>query len=184
MNKGNIFDTQNSSSSDECWKLSKDLHNNQINNYHLYNNNFEKCQDPKVRMPDFYMDHINLRGRPGYGLSDSCLIDKYNNLVNNDELLTHDKCKIQIFERLFTSCPLLKGANVDYNKELNIKTGDMSNKYGCRKIIMEEQINKPIPMLDCIKKIQEPNNIVPIWVNGGEDTRSYINRFNFNNCKK
>ena len=45
---------------------------------------------------------------------------------------------------------------------------------------MERQINQPIPLVDCLKDIQNPEHIVPIWINGGEDTRSYINRLNFN----
>ena len=42
------------------------------------------------------------------------------------------------------------------------------------------QIRKPEPLLDFIKEVQNPDHIVPVWVNGGEDTRSYINRLNFN----
>ena len=35
-----------------------------------------------------------------------------------------------------------------------------------------------------MKDIQDPDNIVPSWTNGGEDTRSYINRMDFNKkCK-
>ena len=51
---------------------------------------------------------------------------------------------------------------------------------------MEVQLKHPIPLVDCMKDIQNPDNIVPIWVNGGEDTRSYINRMNFNKdfCNK
>ena len=37
-----------------------------------------------------------------------------------------------------------------------------------------------MPLLDCVKDVQDPDNIVPKWVNGGEDTRSYINRAEFN----
>ena len=48
---------------------------------------------------------------------------------------------------------------------------------------MEEEMNNMMPLLDCVKDVQNPENIVPIWVNGGEDTRSYINRAEFNkNC--
>jgi len=45
---------------------------------------------------------------------------------------------------------------------------------------MERQIKQPIPLVDCLKDIQNPDHIVPIWTNGGEDTRAYINRLNFN----
>ena len=145
------------------------------------------CETPNVRMPEFMLDHPNLRGRPGYGLSDPCLIDTYNNLIINDEKLTRDRCRIQLNKRLFTGIPQLKGCEVNPEKELEILAGDDSTFQisGCKKRVMELQHKNPIPLIDCMKDIQNPDNIVPIWVNGGEDTRSYINRTNFNkkNCK-
>lgn len=182
MNKrdNNMFNTNNSVHSDECWKLSKDAYNDSINKYYIYPTNDTKCEPPKVRMPDFYLDHDNLRGRPGYGLVDPCTIDEYNKLVNNDQIMTHDKCKNQIFERLFQSCPMIKGSQGDINKELDIISGTNTDPFNSKKTIMELQINKPAPLLDFMKEIQNPDHIVPTWVNGGEDTRSYINRLNFN----
>jgi len=175
-----IFDTQNSVCSDECWKKAKDNYNDEISGYYTYNNNFVKCEEPNVRMPSSYLEHENLRGRPGYGLSDPCLIDIYNNLVKNNELMTHDRCKIQIYERLFSACPSFKNTGGDINKELDIIAGTDTNPYRCKKTIMEQSTYKFIPMIDCVKEVQNPDHIVPNWIRGGEDTRSYINRVNFN----
>lgn len=180
MNKDNIFNTNNSTNSDECWKLSKDAYNDSINKYYLYSTNDTNCNPPNVRMPDFYLNHVNLTGRPGYGVADSCVINEYNNLVKNDDLMTHDKCKIQIIERLFKGCPAIKGSEGDITKELDILSGSDTNPLCCKKTIMEMQTRKPEPLLDFIKEVQNPDHIVPVWVNGGEDTRSYINRLNFN----
>jgi hypothetical protein len=117
-------------------------------------------------------------------VSDGCLIDTYNNLVKNDEMMTRDKCKIQLFSRIFTGVPQLKGCGGDIMKELDILSGTDTTSGNlnsvCKKSLMEIQIKHPIPLVDCMKDIQNPDNIVPIWINGGEDTRSYINRFNFN----
>ena len=105
--------------------------------------------------------------------------------MRNDEMMTRDKCKIQLFSRIFTGVPQLKGCGGDISKELDILSGtDTSSSIGalggCKKRLMELQIKHPIPLVDCMKDIQNPDNIVPIWINGGEDTRYYINRLNFN----
>ena len=61
--------------------------------------------------------------------------------------------------------------------------GEDTNTVKCRKQIMEEEMNNMMPLLECVKDVQNHENIVPIWVNGGEDTRSYINRDEFKkNC--
>lgn len=184
MNKDNVFNRQNSINSESCNKLSKDLYNNHINDYYLYNNNFEKCNESNLSMPDFYMDHVNLRGRPGFGLSEPCTIDNYSKLVKNEDLLLKDKCRNQLLERIFASNPYFKininqMPNTDLSKELDIKSGTDTNPYKCNKLIMEEKMDNFIPLLDYIKNnIQNPDNIIPKWVNGGENSRSYLSTTN------
>lgn len=168
--------------SDNCWRVSKDVQNEQIANYGLYPNqdNFTKCMSPHIRIPDFHYEHINLRGRPGYGLADDCLIDKYSSLRNDPNAMTHDRCSIQLYERVFQGGPKLKAINGDLDKELDVLSGTDTNPFRCKKTIMELQTNKFVPLLDCVKDVQDPDHIVPKWVNGGEDTRSYVNRTEFN----
>lgn len=175
----NIFESSTSVCSDTCWKNAKDLNNNQISDYYLNQNNID-CVYPNVRMPNTYLEHPNLRGRPGYGLSDDCLIDNYSSLRNDPSSLTHDKCRIQLINRIFTAGPNLRCGKTDIESELKLIEGSDTNPFKCRKAIMEEEFNNFIPLLDCMKDIQDPKNIVPIWTNGGEDTRSYINRSEFN----
>lgn len=199
----NIFDKQANTSSDECWKNSKDLHNKEIEDYHLFPRNLLECKSPDVRMPEMSLNHVNLRGRPGYGLSDDCLIDKYSSLRNDPKSYTTDRCPTQLFERIFTGGPRLKSDTGDINKELDLLSGSDTNQIstnantfssdenskqntyvGGKKTLMEKSTYKFTPLLDCMKDIQDPDNIVPKWVNGGADTRSHINRINFNkNCK-
>jgi hypothetical protein len=178
-----FFDKQNSLSSDSCWTNYKNYGNDKINNYQTYDNQLVDCIAPNVRMPTFMYDHINLRGRPGVGVADSCLIDNSSDLLNNRERSTRDRCKLQLFRRLFNAGPTLKGQTGDIDRELDILSGSDSgfnNTLLCKKTIMEQQIKNPVPLFDWIKEVQNPNNIVPVWTNGGEDTRSYINRLNFN----
>jgi hypothetical protein len=182
MTTKTYFDNQNNLCSDMCWMDYKNHGNEKISNYNTYEpySQLLPCENSKIRTPDFMYDHPNLRGRAGYGLSEPCHIDTYSSLLKNDELMTKDKCRIQLTSRIFTGVPQLKGCSGDINKELDIMTGTDSSIGVCRKNIMELQINHPVPLVDCMKDIQNPNNIVPIWTNGGEDTRSYVNRLNFN----
>ena len=182
------FDKQNNICSDSCWEQAKTFGNNKINSYVTFDTQLVDCKSHEVRMPDFIYDHVNLRGRPGYGLADSCLIDDYSKIVNNVDGVTRDRCRLQLFRRLFNACPLFKGQSGDIDAELDLLSGtdsgsmgNIGNVYGCsKKGIMEQQIKHPIPLVDCLKDIQNPDHIVPIWTHGGEDTRSYINRLNFN----
>ena len=124
------FDKQNTICSDSCWEESKNYGNKKINDYQTYSTQFVDCIDPNVRLPEFMYDHVNLRGRPGYGLADACLIDNYSSLVNNKESLTRDRCKLQLFRRLFDACPTMKGSLGDINTELDILSGSDSSFYG------------------------------------------------------
>jgi hypothetical protein len=181
------FDKQNNMCSDSCWEEAKNFGNNKINDYYTFSTQLVECKEPDVRMPEFYMDHVNLRGRPGYGLSDACLIDDYSSLVNNYNGMTRDRCRLQLFKRLFNGCPLFKGQSGDIDAELDLLAGSDSGlvgNNGCsssKKGIMEMQINNPTPLVDCMKDIQNPDHLVENWTRGGENTRSYINRLNFNN---
>lgn len=176
----NKFDSSTSLCTDTCWKVAKDLHNKKIEGYNIFPNNPVDCTSPYVRMTDMYLDHPNLRGRPGYGLSDDCLIDSYSKLRNDPSSMTHDKCRMQLLSRIFTSGPNLRCGKTNIGSELQLIQGDNTNNVQCRKSIMEEEMNNFMPLLDCVKDVQDPDNIVPKWVNGGEDTRSYINRAEFN----
>ena len=186
-NKSIFYDKQNNICSDSCWQQNKNNGNKKISEYQTYATQLVDCQEPNVRLPEHMYDHINLRGRPGYGLVEPCLVDEYNKLVGNKESLTRDKCKIQLFTRLFKDCPMLKGQHGDIEQELDVLTGtdtslfgnnENNNSLNCKKLIMEQQIKQPIPLIGCMKDIQNPNHIIPIWTNGGENTRNYIN------CKK
>ena len=179
----NIFDSSTSVCSDTCWKTAKEVHNKEISDYYLYETNFVKCTVPEVRMPEMSLDYPNLRGRPGYGLADDCLIDIYSSLLTNSRSMTRDKCPTQLTTRIFTGGPNLRSGTGDINNELDVLSGSDTNPYKCNKTIMEQQTYHFTPLIDCMQDIQDPDHIVPVGVRGGEDTRSYINRADFNkNC--
>jgi hypothetical protein len=175
------YDLNTNVSNDNCYRNVKDFNNTEINQYFLYNNSTEFNSDNKHgSLPNFRLEHPNLRGKAGYGLSDSYLIDNYSALRNDPQSLTHDKCGVQLFERVFQAPPLLKGAEGNLEKELDLLSGSDTNVFKSKKNIMEREKRIGYPLLDPLKELQNPDNIVPQWTNGGEDTRSYKNRTEFN----
>ena len=188
-----LYDKNTNIYLDKCWKNSKDNYNDNIENYNTYYNNTSEVKKTTGTLPEIANEHINLRGRPGYGLSDAYLIDIYSSLRNNPDSYTHDKCHIQLFERIFKGGPILKGASGDIHKELDVLSGSDSrllpaigskrgiNNFGtCNKSeIMEKQMNNIMPLIDTMKDLQDADNIVPVWTRGGEDSRSYINKVNY-----
>jgi hypothetical protein len=178
------FLNQNNVCSDKCWRQSKDINNTQIDNYYHYNTNFDKCVTNKVQMPSTYLDHINLRGRPGYGLAEECSINTDSEFRNDPSRLTQDRCNIQLSHRLFQGAPNLRPGG-DINTELDILTGSDSDQVlrnsGCKKNIHEKAMYIPPPLLPCISTISKVENTVEGDWNrrGGVDTKSYINRKKF-----
>lgn len=179
-----LFINQCLLNNDTCWREAKDLHNRQIDDYRHYNTNFVQCKDPNIRIPTFHYDHVNLRGRPGYGVSDDCLIDNDSILRNDQSRMTRDKCSIQLIHRTFTGGPNLRPGAGDPEKELDILHGSNSmdvtavNQQVCnKKQLSEEQTYKFIPMLDCIQDIQ--HHEYESWARGGEATRDFVNKKKF-----
>jgi hypothetical protein len=180
-----LYDNTTTLISDECWKNSIDFNNEKINNYATYYNNTAEVRKETGTFPDLALEHINLRGRSGYGVTDAYLVDKYSDIITPES--TSDRCSIQLLERTFAGGPRLRKMKGDMDKELDILSGSDSRKNGlnCYKgELMETNMNNFMPLLDNIKEVQNPENIVPIWVNGGEDTRSYINKLKFSKCNK
>jgi hypothetical protein len=168
-------------SSDNCWNDAVNHHNTEINKYQLYNPNDRlECKDPNVKMPDWYLNHVSMSGRPGYGVSEDCLIDNDSSLRING--LSRDKCSTQLFERTFQAVPYLLRGTGDIEKELEILSGNNSGHMNsqCKGSLGEKQTYHPIPLIPCLEKtIQDPKYIVPDGPQAGEDTRSYINRKHF-----
>ena len=166
--------------SDSCANEAKDIQNEQIEKYELYYYLPVECDSAHARFPEFAYEHVNLTGRIGYGLSDSCTIDTYSELMSDPAQLTRDKCRIQLFTRIFTGCPNLRPGVGDPNAELDILSGsssDDNSPFGsCKREITEEQTYHPTPMLDCIKSVQDPKHVVEPWTRGGDNTRDFIRR--------
>lgn len=169
----------------------RDRQNVGISNYSMENYAYgwpTECHSPDARMAPFVYDHPNLRGRVGVGLSDDCLIDQYSSLRNDPSSLTRDKCRVQLFERVFQGVPNLRPGRADVAEEMVIQQGVDNATYEgsylpCRKTIMEQTIKHPDPLLDCVKTVQDEEHIVEPWVRGGIPSKDYERRQEFlRNC--
>lgn len=195
----NIYNTNANIKLDSCWLNNKDGNNQEIEKYALYYNDNAKEENVTGSLPSIATEHLNLRGRPGYGLSDDYLIDTYSSLRNNQDAMTRDRVPIQLSSRIFQANPKLTGQPGNIDRELDLLSGSdtrvmptLSNAdkttnmehYPCNKSIMELQTNQFVPLLDNIKVVQNPENIIMSQTRGGEDTRSYVNKLKFNKCNK
>ena len=167
--------------SDKCAMEARDVQNNAIANYDLYQYLYVPCDGEHARFPTFSYDHVNLTGRTGYGVAEGCVIDNYSALRNDPAQLTRDKCKIQLYTRIFQGCPNLGCGAGDPEKELNILSGTDTNslagvKYPCKRAIMEMQTYHFDPLLSCVEQVQNPEHVVESWTRGGTDTRNYMLR--------
>jgi len=189
MSKERIFLDSKNYSTDCCAREARDTQNDQIFGYNVYSYlPVVACEAPKVRSPDFQYDHPNLRAKVGYGYTDDCLVDEDSKFRTDPNTLTRDRCKIQLYERMFQGCPNLKPGVSDPGAELAIQQGTNNSmmegrQIPCKKAIMEKEIQHPIPLVPCMSDIQDPNHIVPTWTWGGEPTRDYVRRKEFlNRC--
>lgn len=165
----------------------RDRQNVGISNYSMENYAYgwpTECHSPDARMAPFVYDHVNLRGRIGVGLSDDCLVDQYSSLRNDPAQMTKDKCKIQLFERVFQGTPNLRPGRVDPAMEMPLQQGVNNAVYEgsylpCRKTLMEMPLKEFDPLLDCVKTVQDVEHVVEDWVRGGIPTKDYERRQDF-----
>jgi hypothetical protein len=168
--------------SDDCAKEARDTQNDGIFNYNIYQNIPIECQPSNARFPQFAYDHVNLSGRAGYGISDGCTIDTYSSLRNDPAQLTRDRCRIQLFSRIFQACPNLRPGVVDPDEEMPILQGSSTSgiyegiNYPCKRGLTEVQTKQFDPLLDCSASVQNPEHVVEPWIRGGDATRDWVRR--------
>ncbi len=167
--------------SDNCAKEAKDVQNDGVFKYMMYQDLKVDCDGAHARFPKLAYDHVNLSGRNGYGIAEGCVVDNYSALRNDPSQLTRDRCRIQLFSRIFQGCPNLKPGVVNPDKEMPLVQGTGSSTYEgvtfpCKKTITELTTRKFDPLTECAKEVQKPEHIVEPWVRGGDDTRNYVKR--------
>jgi hypothetical protein len=197
-----LYNAEIKLNTDKCWMNAKDTNNNKIEKYSLYYNDTSKKDTEYGSFPSMSYDHVNLHGRTGYGVTDDYLIDVYSSLRNSKDIMTRDRCPVQLSTRIFAGGPKLTGICRNINTELDIMCGNdtkltpndnsreeviksVESQNGvCNKHIMEKTTYNFIPLLDCVKEVQNPQHIVPDWTRGGDDSRSYVNKQKYNRCNR
>lgn len=177
MSKDGIFLDSTNYVTDCCAKEAKDFQNDQMASWRLYKYLPASCEAPDVRSPNFQYDHVNLRASVGYGVADGCLVDQYSMLRNDPSQMTRDRCKIQLFERIYQGVPNLK-PTVEPGSELPILQGTSTTNlegdiYPCRKTLMEKNTYNFEQLTDSVKDIQKVEHVVEDWKRGGLPTRDY-----------
>jgi hypothetical protein len=169
--------------SDKCATEAKDVQNEGIHGYEMYQYLPIDCdKSGKVaRFPSFAYDHVNLTGRIGYGVAEGCVVDSDSYLRNDQGRMTRDKCRTQLYTRIFQGPPNLRCGVVDPGEEERIVEGDSSRdlagvKYPCKRSLMELELMKPMPMIECLKSAQTAEHTVEPWVRGGDPTRDFVRR--------
>jgi hypothetical protein len=179
-----LFNGSKNVCSDDCAQEARDIRNEGIFGYETFHYLPVECDGEHARFPDFSYNHVNLRGRAGYGVADGCVVDKYSELRNDPAQLTRDRCRTQLFSRIFQGCPNLRGGVVNPDDEMPILQGTGSRDFDgylfmCKRSLTELETYHPIPLLDCVKEVQNPVHCVESWVRGGDPTRDYIRRQEF-----
>ncbi len=162
--------------SDECAIRARDLQNDSINDYRLFNpfsRAAEDCEKKSEATREFLINNRTVI-RDGYGLTDSCVVDIDSKMRNGGEW-TNDREKTQLYPRMYQAIPNLgRGPFIADEESKLIQSSDTGEKKSCD-ILSEVQINRFIPLIPSLAAtVQNPDNIVPQWVRGGEPSRDSI----------
>lgn len=184
-----MFLDENTLRNDKCAIEQRDRYNVGIADYTMKNYAYNwpvECRSPDQRAPVVGYEFPNLHTRVGVGLSDDCLIDQYSALRNDPAQMTKDRCRIQLFERVFQGVPNLRPGRVDPGEEMPLQQGVDNSVYEgsvlpCRKSIMEFSIKEFDPLLSCVREVQNPEHVVEPWIRGGLPTKDYERRQEFLN---
>jgi hypothetical protein len=188
MSKSDTFLNSRRYGTDECARESKDLQNNDMYGWTMYQGSqyLSDCTQPTGRQPEFQYDHVNLRAHVGVGVADACLVDTYSQLRTAP---TRGRCHLQLFERIFQGCPNLRPGVVDPEVEAQVVQGTSTSQmegvqYECARAINPAFEFHMTPLVPCMKDIQDPAHIVEKgWIRGGDDTRSFVRRQEYlKNC--
>jgi hypothetical protein len=169
-----VFHKSNRIGSDSCALTMKELQNESISQYYtnnFYSTNKPECSKEREDLANFSLDNYQSY-RDGYGVANSCVIDKDTDLRYNSSL-TGDKDKEKLQTRIFHAIPNLNKGKLVSDIEVNLIQGANSGlRLNCE-ILTERDMTdlKFTPLLESVKRTQNPENIVEKWKRGGTITR-------------
>lgn len=169
---------------DECARNARDAANRTMQDYSLfvqYNQPADPaCPVNRVRGPEKMLAYPNLHSKVGFGTPDACAVDIDPTIKLTKEGLTRQRCRQQLFTRVFQAVPNLRPGNPDAAQESKLLQGVSTSTLECgtlpaRRELTEKAYDIFVPLVAPVKDtIQNPNNLVEPWVRGGQDTREFI----------
>lgn len=170
-----LFFQENRFKQDDCAQTIRDLQNQSIGDYRLFNmyrTNKPDCTDDKKQVTEF-MSQNRMVLRDGYGLTNGCMVDVDSAIRLGGEI-TNERYKEQLQPRVYHAVPSLNRGGLVPEVETRLIQAEMTNKRRpC--YVAEEYTGRFLPMLPCLENtIQNPKHIVPEWTWGGEPTRDTV----------
>jgi hypothetical protein len=160
---------------DDCALVTKELQNNSINDYLLYNTYVtSQCKQDRTTFDEFVANNPNLRFKDGSGFLNGCTVDNDSQLRNGAKI-THDKEKIQLQTRWNQAVPSFNKGGLIVNVDTRLKSSEDTSVFrSCDKVV-EKNFDRFIPLPQCLaRSIQNPQHIIPTWTWGGDATRQYV----------
>ena len=169
-----LFENEHRLGSDRCAKDARERQNDMYNDYLNYNY-FNECKD-REKLKEFASDN-HLVYQDGYGSVSKCTV-KDDSDVRYGWEWTNMRGTQQLNKRVFTAVPNLGRGVFDAGVEGPIRPGEDTNTQKSCDPLSESSVLRYVmtPMLPCVREVQNPDNIVPSWTWGGENTRDTVNQ--------
>jgi hypothetical protein len=160
---------------DKCALVTREYQNRSIGDYMLYNSYVtSQCKKDKKEFDSFVSQNPNLRFKDGFGFLNSCVVDTDSELRNGAKF-TNEKEKSQLCTRWDQAVPSYNKGGLIVNVDSRMKFAEDTSAIRDCDRLTEKDYNRFIPLTPCLaQSIQNPEHIIPKWVNGGESTRAYV----------
>jgi hypothetical protein len=139
--------------------------------------NFYNACEGREKLREFSSDN-HLVYMDGFGSAKDCTVVDDSKIRYGWEM-TNKRGNQQLPKRVFTAIPDLGRGSFNPQLEDTVKQGEDTNTRKTCDNLSEASLLKytMTPLLDCIRgTIQDPDNIVPSWTWGGENTRDTVNQ--------
>jgi len=171
------FDNMSRIGSDSCYQDQETIQNIQACNYNLQNYFASDCTMKKPIELATSQPGIMYNGPSSVG-SGGCVVDASSKLMLGG-LVTHPRCKIDLFQRPFATVPYLGRGSVDPILESQMQQGEfITNKRSVTRLPEKSYLNySTTPLLSDIKdRVTNPAYCVESvasegWIRGGVPSR-------------
>jgi hypothetical protein len=167
------FDDESRLTQDDCALKTKEIQNQSINDYYLFNSfSTASCKDAELK--EFTANNPNLRYKDGFGYLSGCVVDMDSEVRNNSRL-TNFKEKEQLCTRWHQAVPNFGKGGLIPNVESQLKFSEDTSYIKDCDIVTEKTFDTFYPLLGCISdNIQKPENLILPFQRGGAFTRDYV----------